>query len=594
MDFMTVTKLFAQEFYAVPDYQRDYEWTNAQNTTLLDDLYTIVVDKSINNHFLGAIVTIPYEEGNAVNKVVDLDDYSIEKQSIKHVVDGQQRLTSISILIKAIYDSLDEESIDKTFKDNYLNMIRPLFQGSAYDNQGNPAPRLILNGNTGRCYNGEILKIKKEHYHKGYKGSKRMIVAYKTFKNEIAKKKMELIYDGTFSSEREYYKRLIEVAKQKILFVEIECDASSDAFQVFDSLNGKGLDLTAADRIKNVMMSWSPLGKGVQKWDALVQLVKEEYLASFFVSLFFYQDGKRVSKNKLPESFKNYYRESAQNDFDYFYNELKNDAIIYGQLRNNNTGNQNLNEILMDIQALRLDQVYVMLFAAAKRQGKAIFNSKEYLDFSKELLALIVRMQVCEKSMNKLDPIFSDYINMLKNQNASLKVVTSKIKEKKLLIAPDNQFKLDFAKFAPKDTKVEEFYVRNIENYRRKLEGNRSRIQRGLTIEHIIPQTMDDLTCWYGSIPVPEDIAEDFQDSVIENIGNKAILYVDDNASAGNRDYSYKQNVYKTGKRGQNEGTPVDTFQLIKDLLNNYPNRFIHEDVESRAKELAQYAAEIW
>ena len=595
MDFLKITKLFAQDLYAIPDYQRDYEWTNSQNSTLMDDVFSIMRDPSSSNHFLGAIVTIPFEESNSVNKSIDFDDYSIEEDTVKHVVDGQQRLTSYSVLIKAIYDALEEDTVVRdAFKNNCLGVIRPLINSSATDSNFRPAPRLILNGNTGHCYNKEILGIRDDSCNRGYRGAKRILNAYKLFKNEVIQKKTEFIDDGICGDEQEYFKKLVDTITKKIVFVEIECDASSDAFQVFDSLNGKGLDLTAADRIKNVMMSWSPAGKGAQKWDALVQQVGEDYLASFFVSLFFFNCGKRVSKNKLPDEFKNTYKNSAQTDFDYFYNDLKNDGIIYGKLRAHKTGVEKLDEILKDFYALKLDQIYVMLFAAAKHFGEDSLQSADYLKFAKMLLSLVVRMQICEKNMNKLDTIFSECIDMMKNQSASLTVVCNKLKEKKLNLAPDNQFEGDFAKFAPKDTKLEEFYIRHLEEYRRKQEGNRSPVQRGLTIEHIIPQTLDDLALWYGTVPIPDEVREDFHDSVVESIGNKMLLYGDDNTSAGNNDYTTKQGTYRTGKRGQNQGTPIDTFQLVRDLLAHYPSVFNHEEVQNRSKEMAGYAVKIW
>lgn len=144
---------------------------------------------------------------------------------------------------------------------------------------------------------------------------------------------LEFVNEGFCQTSEEYYSKIITTLTNKITFVEIECDASSDAFQVFDSLNGKGLDLTAADRIKNIFMSWSPHGKGAQKWDALVSDIGEDYLANFFVSLFFYHTQKRVAKNHLPEEFRNVYKESANADFDFFFNDLKKAGMLYGSLR---------------------------------------------------------------------------------------------------------------------------------------------------------------------------------------------------------------------------------------------------------------------
>lgn len=105
MDFLRIGKIFAQDYYAVPDYQRDYEWTNSQNATLIDDVIQLARDSHSTNHFFGAIVTIPYENGTGINKSIDFNDYGIDaKQNVKHVVDGQQRLTSFSVLIRVLRD----------------------------------------------------------------------------------------------------------------------------------------------------------------------------------------------------------------------------------------------------------------------------------------------------------------------------------------------------------------------------------------------------------------------------------------------------------------------------------------------------------
>lgn len=58
MDFLRIGKIFAQDYYAVPDYQRDYEWTNSQNATLIDDVIQLARDSHSTNHFFGAIVAL--------------------------------------------------------------------------------------------------------------------------------------------------------------------------------------------------------------------------------------------------------------------------------------------------------------------------------------------------------------------------------------------------------------------------------------------------------------------------------------------------------------------------------------------------------
>lgn len=106
--------------------------------------------------------------------------------------------------------------------------------------------------------------------------------------------------------------------------------------------------------------------------------------------------------------------------------------------------------------------------------------------------------------------------------------------------------------------------------------------------------TSDDHIKWYGDEQIPDEILADFKNGVIERIDNKMLLYGDDNSSASNNNYNAKKNVYMNGKRGQNQGTPIGTFILTKELINKYPEKFNHTEVDKRAKSLSDLAILIW
>lgn len=592
MDFLKIGKLL-QDFYAVPDYQRDYEWTNIQNSTLIDDVMSLVKGEC-DNHFIGAIVTIPYDKECGSIKSIDFEEYSIDEKSVKHVVDGQQRLTSCTVLIQAIIDSLNEETdIDSSYKENNMRMLQNIIAGSAFNDDSLPAPHLILNGNTGRCYNKEIIGIRKDDFDKKYKGAKRLSAALKLYKSEIKLNKTHLIEENLFRDNKAFYQALIKAIKDQIFFVEIACDESSDAFQVFDSLNGKGLDLTAADRIKNILLSWTPKN-GMVKWDALVQEIGESHLSSFFLSLFFYKHKKRVPQNKLPDMFKSEYKNLAQNNYPAFWNELNHAAKMYGFLRKCEHFNANIISRLQDVHSLKQEQIYVLLFAAAMHYGEETINKQDFASFLDECISLIVRMHVSEKNMNKLDSIFSKWISAMCNDGAKLPDLTEKIHHEKITIVPDDTFESTFAQFTPTESKVEDFYLRHLEGYLRKQSNDRDLQQQGAyTVEHIIPQTLTELSDWYGDEQIEDDVISDFK-SYIENIGNKALLYQDDNSAASNTNYESKKDVYRNGKKGQNNGTPEGTFKLIQELLKDYPDKFTHNEVKLRAQKLAAIAKKIW
>ncbi len=597
--FKNISDIFASHYYSVPDYQREYEWSISENSTLLLDTFSLLENSNTNiKHFLGAIVTIPYEESNGVSKSFDFAEYTIPEDEVWHLVDGQQRLTSLSVLISAFRKMLIEDtSVNENMKNNIKDILDGLLLGGKFRSSDyKKAPRLILNGNTGKCYNNDILNIRDDSVNHALRGAKRIIAARTYYEKSLKAKKNELIQNQFFDSSNDFYSHYTDILTRKIMLVEIQCDASSDAFQVFDSLNGKGLDLTAADRIKNIMLSWAKsTDKAVQKWDSIVATVSESFLASFFVALFFFAKNERISKNKLPEVFRNEYAVSASNNFTNFYLELHKCATIYGQLRQAKTGEKSIDEKLLDFQQLGMDQVFVLLYAVAYTgKDSNVFKTNDFKNMIDSLTSLVVRMQICDMSMNTLDRLFKKCINILKDPLKSMNDVTNLLIEEKKSIA-DSVFEEKFASFSTTDNKLSEFYLRHIEEYLQKKKNNsRFSVPRNLTVEHIIPQTLNSLDEWYGNIPIPDNIEVDFTMEYVQNIGNKALLYGDDNTSAGNNNYKSKLTVYKTGKRGQGNGTPVGTFVLIANLVEKYKNQFIHNDIQTRAKELAGYAKEIW
>ena len=92
--------------FCIPVYQRNYDWKRMQCITLFKDIETIAVDKNSDSHFLGTIV---YVEGDSTPNF---------RQFI--VIDGQQRLTSIMILLKAILDCAENEELKLEIKKSYL------------------------------------------------------------------------------------------------------------------------------------------------------------------------------------------------------------------------------------------------------------------------------------------------------------------------------------------------------------------------------------------------------------------------------------------------------------------------------------------
>ena len=72
---MNLSRLISGQYFSVPDYQRDYEWTNKENSTLADDVFNLVADPSSSSHFTGAIVTTPYNRVVGIKCSIKIEYY---------------------------------------------------------------------------------------------------------------------------------------------------------------------------------------------------------------------------------------------------------------------------------------------------------------------------------------------------------------------------------------------------------------------------------------------------------------------------------------------------------------------------------------
>lgn len=585
-------------YFCIPDYQRDYEWTNRENSTLAEDIFNLVENPNIRLHFVGAIVTIPYRDEDGINKVINFNDYNISTDNVRFLLDGQQRFTSLMIFIATLRELLSEDQFeDMALKTAFENQLKSILFGYNWHHLYHTSPpKLILNSNTGLYFNNQILGLRTDETPCATRrGARRIKDAKRTYIEAISKAKDDFIQSHIVRSVDDFYERTISVVTNKLKFEEIKCEDTCDAFQIFESLNGKGLDLSASDRIKNIFMSWASHANqpGALRWDSLTAVVNDENLIGFFNCLMFYNDKKRVSRNQIPDRFKAIYQTLAFNNFSAFFQILIDFASVYSNLRECDMRNNKLNDVLQDFVSLKTEQVYNILFAVTIAYRNTDNFIRDFTCFASKLQSLIVRMQICGKSANRFDSIFANLLRDIEDRQHTIIQLTDTLQSHIDNIS-DESFKEAFTDYSTPDRNISEFYLRHIENYYRQVNQDAITLSpnSNLTVEHIIPQSLPNN--WYDE---RENIPQDFRDNVVERIGNKALLFGPENASAGNRTYLEKVDVYREGIRNSNNEiicTPIATFHLISKLVEKYPNRFTHEEVNERARELAEIAAIIW
>ena len=209
MDFLNLSRVISGQYFSVPDYQRDYEWTNKENSTLADDVFNLVADPGSSSHFTGAIVTTPYNRVDGIKSSIKIEDYQISEQNVKHLLDGQQRLTSLMVFISVLKKTISEDtSIVEARKNVFVRQLEGLLFGNDW-NSCQQAPKLILNSDTGYYFNQEILGLVPDEQANGrLKGPRRLKTAIKTYKEAIADAKKELIEEMHYCKDAGVWKKL--------------------------------------------------------------------------------------------------------------------------------------------------------------------------------------------------------------------------------------------------------------------------------------------------------------------------------------------------------------------------------------------------
>lgn len=218
--------------YEVPKYQREYAWTKQQWDELFDDL--LEEEGPNSGHFLGTIICI--------NRTANAT-----RENVLELVDGQQRMTTLSILMAAIYkfltdhsDQLDpDEQVDLhmlgrqlVLKDGSRLRVRPQIQNSNYDDYVN-----VLKA-SGLLAKAPTVK---------FLGLRRIMKCYNHFSNLVQQ------HAGLKLSVKPVLDLLKRV--KRAILVKLEVESTSDAFTLFESLNNRGIPLTPIDIIKNSLLA---------------------------------------------------------------------------------------------------------------------------------------------------------------------------------------------------------------------------------------------------------------------------------------------------------------------------------------------------
>ena len=452
--------------FIVPIYQRNYDWNKNNCTQLFSDL--VALHKSGKKmHFFGSIVTSINADGQRV------------------IIDGQQRLTTVSLLLIALVNICNDGVITPRNPELASN-ISDLYLVSKYL-EGNRKIKLKPIKKDMEAFDA-LIKGKKGEY----VGDSNVTKNYNLLYDKIAK--CELAPDD------------ILAAVEKLEVIDITLNGDDDPQLIFESLNSTGLDLNEADKIRNyLLMSLSETEQNEMYenyWNPIEEKTSHE--PSSFIRDFLTMKRRRVANEKrIYFEFKDYCQRFAGGKIAVL-KEMHHYAEIYHNIVNANMGNPRLDQKLRELDVLRSTVAYpyyMAFFNYADEKGLTTDDKYEVIDLIENYL---IRRIICRIPSNGLNNVFStlhgDVLRIMRESKDERYIDALKYyllhRSGSASFPSDSQIKEEFPKrdVYNMDKKQRLFLFERLENRnsreRHDVVGMLTDKERRVSIEHIMPQTL--------------------------------------------------------------------------------------------------------
>lgn len=538
--------------FVIPIYQRTYSWGEKECRQLWDDILRTGRNDAVSAHFVGSIVYV--EKGL----------YSVSSQSPLLVIDGQQRLTTVTLLVEALARSLgDGEPLEgfsaKKLRNYYL--LNPLEDGER-------RYKLVLS----QTDKASLIALFDGHP-KPKDHSIRVDANFAFFKERVAEAKDEL--------------PALCKGLAKLVIVDISLSRDQDNPQlIFESLNSTGRELSQADLIRNfILMGLEPQLQTKlyeQYWRPMeVEFGQEGYATHFDSFMRHYltvKTGEIPNVREVYEAFKQHARSPAVSKagVEALVADIRTFAGHYCAMALGGEANTDLEAAFHDIRELKVDVAFPFLLElygdyAAQRLAKG-----ELLEAARLVESYVFRRAVCGIPTNSMNKTFATFTRALKKDR-----YLESIKAHFLLLPSyrrfpaDDEFQRDLQVRDLYNFRSRSYWLRRLENHDRK---ERVPVDE-YTIEHILPQNENISAQWKSDLG-PE--WERIQKTWLHTLGNLTLTGY--NPELSDRPFTEKRDM-----KGGFKDSPVRMNHGLGSL-----DLWTEDAIKTRAATLASRAIDVW
>ncbi|WRF05026.1 DUF262 and DUF1524 domain-containing protein [Helicobacter pylori] len=530
--------------FVIPIYQRLYSWGKEQCKQLWDDIIKIGGNDKMNGHFIGSILY-----------VLDGNTHS----SPLLIIDGQQRLTTITLLFIALRNYLNDkdELLEKFSRQKIQN--RYLINS---DEKGDKKFKLFLS----EPDRDTLLSLIDKDRRKPSEPSLKIMENFKLFEEWIRKNtdKLETIFKGL----------------DKLIVVEISLERGKYNPQlIFESMNSTGKDLTQTDLIRNyILMGLEPEKQKIfykKYWRAMEEDFKQnETLFNQFVRHYLTIKTRKIPNiNKVYEAFKRYQQERGI-ETEVLLQDLQKYCGFFCQIVFKKEADKDLNKALSFLVDLEMDVIYPLLLELYSDYKDGVLSKQDFIPIIYLTESYICRRTVCGLGANSLNKVFPSFTKKIdkKQYLKSVEKHFGSLKGKQRF--PNNdEFKDSFITIDFYHFKKNKYFLERLENFDTKEPVDTQKCNT----EHIMPQTLN-----------PEwekDLGENFEaihEKYLHTIGNLTL-------TGYNQEYSNNSFQEKRDMENGFKQSSLKLNQSLKDLES-----FGEKEIEKRANDLADWALKIW
>ncbi|OBX09387.1 hypothetical protein QV09_08190 [Gallibacterium salpingitidis] len=538
--------------FIIPVYQRNYDWNIQQCHQIWKDILEVGVKNEMNAHFIGSIVYI-HDDVYTSSRIKELT-----------IIDGQQRLTTLTLIYLALYQFTKElgdndlaNEISETYLINKFASDDEKLKLKPTDNN-NKALKYLLRADSSK----EFLDFS------------RLIDNFNYFKKMINQENYLIILDGL----------------SKLMFVEISLERGKDDPQrIFESLNSTGLELSQADLIRNYILmglNYENQNKIYNNyWEIIERFaqVGHESRVSDFIRDYLTLINKRIpTKSKVYVEFKNQFPTSDLKTLEENLSPIKSLVKFYNKLLNpNSEPDKDIRKQLEYINRIEVNVAYPFLMKVYEDYTNNIIDKKVFIEILELVQSFVWRRFIVGAPTNGLNKIFMTCYEQIDLKNYLYSFQKFLLEKKGIQRFPRDKEVKESLKF--KDVynikgKNRTYLLERLENFENKepviIENNPE-----ITIEHIFPQNPDPQ--WKKDLS--EEDYNELKETYMNTIGNLTLS--GNNGKLGNKSFKDKRDKDDVG------------YKYSRLWLNRYLatlEKWDLEEIEKRFEVLSHRFFNIW